>query len=45
MNRYIIVIPAKNRSFLLKCDEGVSSFAPSPMSSFRDKRTQTCVQA
>ena len=22
MNRYIIVIPAKNRSFLLKCDEG-----------------------
>lgn len=22
MNRYMIVIPAKNRSFLLKCDEG-----------------------
>ena len=22
MNRYIIVIPAKNRSFLLECDEG-----------------------
>ena len=22
MNRYIIVIPARNRSFLLKCDEG-----------------------
>lgn len=22
MNRYIIVIPAKNRSFVLKCDEG-----------------------
>lgn len=22
MDRYIIVIPAKNRSFLLKCDEG-----------------------
>lgn len=22
MNRYMIVIPAKNRSFVLKCDEG-----------------------
>ena len=22
MNRYMIVIPAKNRSFMLKCDEG-----------------------
>ena len=22
MNRYIIVIPAKNRSFVLECDEG-----------------------
>lgn len=25
MNRYMIVIPAKNRSFLLKCDEGDSA--------------------
>ena len=22
MNRYMIVIPARNRSFVLKCDEG-----------------------
>lgn len=24
MNRYMIVIPAKNRSFMLKCDEGTA---------------------